>query len=328
MNRIRWSQSHRRGFTLIELLVVIAIIAILMALLLPAVQQAREAARRTQCKNNLKQIGLALHNYHDTFTVFPPGGTYRVNVTQSAGWSVQARLLPFLDQANLQNLIDFSQPYSTQPAVISTRLGVLLCPSETNDRAYPDGSLTYWPCNYAANYGVWFLWNPTNNQLGTGAFGPNSSTGTRDFADGTSNSVAMSEVKAWQYYLRDVGGTPTMPSSPSAVSSLGGTLKNSGHNEWVDSRANQTAFTTTFVPNSKCPHNDAGTIRDIDFVSSREGISATAETFAVMTSRSHHTGIVNSLLMDGAVRSISENIDINVWRALGTRAGGEVVGEF
>lgn len=203
-----------------------------------------------------------------------------------------------------------------------------MCPSETSDRAYPDNGLTYWPCNYAANYGVWFLWNPTNNQYGTGAFGPNSSSSTRDFPDGTSNSIAMSEVKAWQYYLRDVGGTPAMPSLPSGVTLLGGTLKNSGHNEWVDSRANQTAFTTTFPPNSKCLHNDAGTIRDVDFVSSREGISATAETFAVMTSRSHHASIVNSLLMDGAVRSISENIDTNTWRKLGTRAGGEVVGEF
>ena len=331
MNRARVRSkptSSHFGFTLIELLVVIAIIAVLIALLLPAVQQAREAARRIQCKNNLKQLGLALHNYHDTFSVLPPGGTYFLSVMQPAGWSMQARLLPFLDQASLQNLINFSQPYSAQPAVTSTRLGVLMCPSETNSQAYPDNGLTYWPCNYAANYGLWFVWNPTNNQMGAGAFGPNSSTGTRDFTDGTSNSLAMSEVKAWQYYLRDVGGTPAMPSSPSDVSSLGGALKNSGHNEWVDSRANQTAFTTTFVPNSKCLHNDAGAMRDVDFVSSREGISATAETFAALTSRSHHVGIVQSLLMDGSVRSISENIDISVWRALGTRAGGEVIGQF
>ncbi len=328
MNERRQLSTQRNGFTLIELLVVIAIIAILIALLLPAVQQAREAARRTQCKNNLKQLGLALHNYHDTFVVLPPGGTYQTNVTQSAGWSVQSRILPYLDQASLQNLIDFSQPYSAQPTVTSTRLGVLLCPSEINVRAYLDNGLTYWPLNYAANYGQWFIWNPTDNRFGTGAFGPNASTGMRDFIDGTSNSIAMSEVKAWQYYLRDAGGTPAMPASPNGVSALGGSLRNSGHNEWVDSRANQSAFTTTFVPNSKCPHNDAGTIRDVDFVSSREGISATAETFGVFTSRSHHVGIVQSLLMDGAVRSTSENIDINVWRALGTRAGGEVVGEF
>uniref|UniRef100_A0A7C2K327 DUF1559 domain-containing protein n=1 Tax=Schlesneria paludicola TaxID=360056 RepID=A0A7C2K327_9PLAN len=318
----------RSAFTLIELLVVIAIIAILIGLLLPAVQQAREAARRTQCKNNLKQIGLALHNYHDNFTVFPPGGTYYTGVTQSAGWSIQARLLPYVDQANLNNLIDFSRPYGVQGTVTGTRVGLLLCPSEVNDKVYVDGGTNYWPCSYAANYGLWFLWNPATNQFGTGAFGPNSRTSTRDFTDGTSNSLGFSEVKAWQYYLRDAGGTPTMPTSPSQVSALGGTLKNSGHNEWVDSRANQTAFTTTFGPNAVCEHNDAGTIRDVDFVSSREGISATDSTYGVLTSRSHHEGIVHSLLMDGAVRAISENIDTQVWRSIGTRNGGEVAGEF
>lgn len=328
MKSERRNRQVRFGFTLIELLVVIAIIAILIALLLPAVQQAREAARRTQCKNNLKQLGIGLHNYHEAFSVLPPGGSYRTNITQSAGWSVQSRILPYLDQAGLQNLIDFSLPYNAQPQVTSAKLGVLICPSETNSQAYLDGGLTYWPCNYAANYGEWFIWSPVTNSIGSGAFGPNSSTGLQSFIDGTSNSIAMSEVKAWQYYLRDIGGTPAMPSASGQVSGLGGTLKNSGHNEWVDSRANQTGFTTTLPPNSKCLHNDAGTIRDVDFVSSREGVSATAETFAVLTSRSHHVGIVQSLLMDGSVRSVSENIDLRVWRALGSRAGGEVVGEF
>ena len=149
-----------RGFTLIELLVVIAIIAVLVSLLLPAVQAAREAARRTQCKNNLKQLGLALHNYHDVHTVFPPGGTYRAATVQPAGWSVQARLLPFIEQANLTNLIDFSQSYSVQPLVTPVRISTLICPNEINDKAYPDGALTHWPLNYAANYGEWFLWNP------------------------------------------------------------------------------------------------------------------------------------------------------------------------
>jgi hypothetical protein len=314
---------------LIELLVVIAIIAVLIALLLPAVQQAREAARRIQCKNNLKQIGLALHNYHDVNSVFPPGGTYSaVAGTQPAGWSIQARLLPYVDQGNLQGLINFSASYSTQPLVTPMRLGMLMCPSEINDRAYVDGAVTYWPCNYAANYGEWFVWNPATNQIGTGAFGPNSRTGARDFTDGTSNSLAFAEVKAYQYYLRDTGGAPTMPATPAGVSALGGTLKNSGHNEWVDARANQTGFTTTFGPNRICAHDDAGTTRDVDFVSTREGNSATDATYASLTARSYHVGIVQTLLMDGSVRSISENVDINVWRALGSRAGGEVIGEF
>jgi prepilin-type N-terminal cleavage/methylation domain-containing protein len=324
------SATLKRGFTLIELLVVIAIIAVLIALLLPAVQQAREAARRTQCKNNLKQIGLALHNYHDTYTVFPPAGSYRVNVTQSAGWSVQARLLPYIDQANLQNLIDFSLGYSVQPRVTPVRVPVFMCPSEVNDRAYVDGSITYYPGNYAANYGEWFIWNPTNNSMGTGAFGPNSKTSTRDFTDGTSNTLAFAEVKAFQYYLRDVGPltVTTRPDDPSTITTLGGSLRNSGHCEWVDARANQMGFTTTFGPNTLVAHNDGGTIRDIDFVNIREGNNATEPTYGAFTARSFHEGIVHTLLTDGAVRNVSENIDRNLWRSLGSRAGNEVVGEF
>ena len=319
----------RSGFTLIELLVVIAIIAVLIGLLLPAVQQAREAARRMQCKNNLKQLGLALHNYHDSFTVFPPASTYPFNTLQSeGGWSVQARVLPYVDQANLNNLINFSQTYASQPLVTATRVPIYTCPSEVNNQLYPDGAVNWVPINYAMNYGEWFVWNPTTNQIGTGAFGPNGRTSTRDFTDGTSNTLAASEVKTWQSYLRETGGSPAQPTNSSALSSLGGTLKNSGHNEWGDGRTNQCGFTTTFTPNTKCSHNNSGTVVDIDFISRREGNSTTESTFAAITSRSYHVGIVNSLLIDGSVRTISENLDLNVWRALGTRAGGEVVGEF
>jgi prepilin-type N-terminal cleavage/methylation domain-containing protein len=319
-----------RGFTLIELLVVIAIIAILIALLLPAVQAAREAARRTQCKNNLKQLGLALHNYHDVYTVFPPGGTYLAATVQPAGWSIQARLLPYIEQANLTSLIDFSRGYSVQPAVTKVRISTLMCPSEINDKAYIDGALTYWPVNYAANYGEWFIWNPASGEIGTGAFGPNARTGMRDFTDGTSNTLAMAEVKAFQYYLRDVGSVanPPVPNDPATVSSLGGSLRNSGHAEWVDSRTNQTGFTTTFTPNTKVPHSDGGTIRDIDWVNIREGNNAAASTYAVLTSRSFHTGVIQALLVDGSVRSFSDNIDRGLWRGLGSRGGGEVPGEF
>ncbi|MDA0832722.1 MAG: DUF1559 domain-containing protein [Planctomycetota bacterium] len=318
----------RTGFTLIELLVVIAIIAILIALLLPAVQQAREAARRTQCKNNLKQLGLAMHNYHDAFTVFPPGGTY--GPSAGAGWSVQARLLPFVDQANLQNLINFSLSYNVQPTVTQVAVQVLLCPSEVNNRPYPDGAITHYPVNYGVNYGDWFVWNPATGAGSTGAFYPNSRTSIRDFTDGSSNTLAMAEVKAGTFYLRDVGAlvSPPIPSTPEALTALGGTLKDSGHKEWVDSRSNQTGFTTTFSPNTLCPHNDGGVIRDVDFINIREGASATDATYAAMTARSWHEGIVNCLLMDGSVRSAGENIDLILWRKLGARSDGSVISEW
>ena len=334
MNERRQHSPQRSGFTLIELLVVIAIIAILIALLLPAVQQAREAARRVQCKNNLKQIGLALHSYHDTFTSFPPGGTY--TGASGGSFSIQARLLPYIDQANLQNLIDFSYGYAVAPnttvrpgGVSGVRIPSYLCPSENQDKGRPDGTFNQYPLNYAANYGDWFIWNPTAGLTGSGVFGPNARTGIRDIADGTSNTLGFAEVKAYTYYLRDVGvlSNPPIP-APTGLTGLGGTIKNSGHTEWVDGRVHQSGFTTTFVPNTRCPHNDAGTVRDIDFINVREGNSATDPTYAAVTARSHHVGIVNSLLLDGAVRSMSENIDINLWRALGTRIGGEVVGEF
>ncbi len=324
---------RRSGFTLIELLVVIAIIAVLIALLLPAVQQAREAARRAQCKNNLKQIGLALHNYMETHTKLPPGGTYRSGVAAGAGWSVQARILPFVEQASLQNLIDFSKNYNVAPnvnVVTQQRIGLFMCPSEVNDTAYVDGAVTYYPLSYAANYGSWFIWNPVTNQSGDGLFGPNSKLSDRDCTDGTSNTVAFSEVKASQNYLRDVGAlaSPPVPASAAAMTALGGVRRNSGHNEWVDARANQTAFTSVFGPNTKVLHTDAGTVYDVDFVNVREGASATDSTYAAMTSRSYHTGIVNSLLMDGSVRSFSENIDLLTWRNLISRNDGKVVGEF
>ncbi len=315
-----------RGFTLIELLVVIAIIAILTSLLLPAVQQAREAARRTQCRNHLKQFGLALHNYHDAFTVFPPGGTYQTNLAGQAGhWSTQARLLPYCDQASLHSLIDFSKGYSTQITVSRVRVPFFICPSEVNDRMNGD----HWPVNYAVNFGEWFVWNPTNNQFGTGAFGPNSKTSTRDFTDGTSNSLAMAEVKAFQAYLRQTGATvPAQPVKPGDLAAIGGTLRTTGHTEWVEGRAPHLAFTTTFTPNTNCPYTDSTGTYDIDYSLNSEGSSATDPSYDALTARSHHEGVVQILLMDGSVRAVSENLAQAVWKALGTRAGGEIAGEF
>ncbi|SFH53206.1 DUF1559 domain-containing protein [Planctomicrobium piriforme] len=325
-------RTKKSGFTLIELLVVIAIIAILIALLLPAVQQAREAARRSQCKNNLKQLGLGMHNYLDTFTVFPPGGTFRINEVASGGpFSPQARILPYLEQANLSNLIDFSLPYGSQTAVSKVRVPVFICPSEVEDHMTTNGN--HWPITYAANIGQWFIWNPTNNQQGTGAFAPNSRFSTKNFTDGTSNTVMMSEVRAFQPFRRPATGSspatdPGMPSSPNTVTTLGGDYKTSAHTEWVEGRSPQFSFTMTFGPNAKNTSVEAGATVDTDYVSQTEGGSATNPTWAVINTRSMHVGLVSTLLADGSVRSMSNNIDLTTWRSLGTRAGGEVVGEF
>ena len=326
--------SGRHGFTLIELLVVIAIIAVLIGLLLPAVQKVRAAAARIQCANNLKQIGLALHNYHNTHNAFPQAGTYAVGKTGDS-WSAQARLLPYMEQENLQKLIDWNASYAAAGPdgpnpVARTRVPVYLCPSEANDRPRPDGSVVHYPTNYALNLGTWFVYSPQNGQGGDGAFVINRGTRFGDFADGTSNTLAFAEVKAYTPYLRD-GGNPAglgapPPASPDQVAKFGGSFRaDSGHTEWVDARAHQTGFTTIFPPNVKVPYTAGGTVYDIDFNSSREGKTANLPTYAAVTSRSYHSGVVNVALMDGSVRTVANGVSVATWRALGTRAGGEVI---
>lgn len=321
---------RRSGFTLIELLVVIAIIAILIALLLPAVQQAREAARRTQCKNNLKQLGLALHNYLDTHSAFPPSICLTLSGAQYGQWGPQARLLPFLDQANLQNLINFSLPYSTQTNVIGFRVPTYLCPSEVNDRASSADGLQQYPINYGANMGVWLVFDPTTGRGGDGAFYPNSKLMPRNFTDGMSATLGFSEIKAFQPIIK-TGGSPTAtpPTTPSEIGSIAGDFEpENGHTEWVEGRVHQNGFTGTFPPNMTVPHASGGITYDTDYTSMEEGDSTTAPTYAAVTSRSYHVGIVQSLLMDGSVRSMSENIDNRIWRNLSARNDGNVIGEF
>jgi prepilin-type N-terminal cleavage/methylation domain-containing protein/prepilin-type processing-associated H-X9-DG protein len=328
---LRDKSTMRRAFTLVELLVVIAIIGILIGLLLPAVQAAREAARRMSCQNNLKQLGLALHNHESVRKQLPPLGDYVTN-GNAVYWSMQTRLLPYAEQANLQNLIDYTKPINLQSHVARVRVPFLLCPSEINDKERPDGpTFVHYPLSYAANTGEWLIMQPPSGK-GSGVFVVNQGTRLAAITDGTSNTLGMSEVKAFTPYLRDGGNPATlvpMPMLPEDVAAFGGEFKvDSGHTEWVDARTHQTGFTTTFPPNQKVPYQSGGVWYDIDFNSMREGRSAILPTFAVVTSRSYHSGGVNSLLMDGSVRFVAQTIDRNIWSSLGSRDGGEVVGEF
>jgi prepilin-type processing-associated H-X9-DG protein len=286
------------------------------------------------CSNNLKQIGLALHNYHDTYKAFPPSAFLPVGgIATADSFSPQARLLSFLEQENLQDLIDWNVPYDVQPAVTKQRIATYLCPSEVNDRERPDGAIIQYPLTYGMNMGTWFVYDPTTQQGGNGIAYPNGRLNFACVTDGTSNTIAFAEVKAWNPYLRD-GGNPNglgvaIPSNPAQVGAFGGNFKsNSGHTEWVDGRAHQTGFTGTFPPNTEVIYSSGGVDYDIDFNSSREGKTTNQTTYAVVTSRSYHPGGAQVGLVDGSVRFAAETVDLSVWRGYATRDGGEVPGEL
>jgi len=336
-------RQKRHGFTLIELLVVIAIIAILIALLLPAVQQAREAARRTQCKNNLKQLGLALHNYLDSHTVFPP--SFCIGGSTGGTWSIHARILPYMEQAAAYNVVDLTVAYSVPPnstiGVTQLQIPSYVCPDEIKAVIRPATTPTgaaHFPSTYAFNGGTWKLFTPgptleSGGTPGDGAFAPNSSFSSSDFLDGMSNTLGFSEVLAYMPNIgNDAAATDTIPTS--LASFTAGSLSTTGHTEWVDGKIHETGFTTAFIPNSKTLiSNSANPTPQVgDYISCKErGTSSTCAgrpTYAAVTARSYHTGIVQVMLMDGSARAVSENIDLNTWRRLGTRAGGEVIGEF
>jgi prepilin-type N-terminal cleavage/methylation domain-containing protein/prepilin-type processing-associated H-X9-DG protein len=320
MNRLR------HAFTLIELLVVIAIIAVLIGLLVPAVQKVRSAAARAQCLNNLKQIGLACHNFHDARGAFPSLGQY--GTAPSVSWSAHARILPYLEQENLQRLIDWTQPYSSQPVVTSTRVATFICPSDINDKSRLDGAITHYPTSYGFNAGTWAVWSPTTGQTGNGAFTIQRGTRMADFLDGTSTTLAATDVKAFQPYLRDANNPAASgaaePAGVAAMVAFGGSFKaESGHTEWVDGRVHQTGMTALWKPNTRCDFVSGTTTFDTDFNSSREGATSNP-TYAGITARSYHSGGVNVLFVDGSTRFINDSIDLSAWRGLATRAGGEV----
>lgn len=339
--RLQSRSAAQPGFTLVELLVVIAVIGVLVSLLLPAVQAARESARRSSCQNNLRQLGVAIHNFENATKTFPPA-SWAVS-TSGDPWSGQSRILPYMEGDTLFQKIDFSQNYSAAAnkglfppyGVAALRVDVLVCPSDVNGRSRLDASgiPQHFPTTYGLCTGVFKVYDPVTKTDGGTAFAPFVPLRARGFTDGLSKTLAMAEIKAFTPRSQDIAGlTDPPPATPAAAAGLAdpATFRDTGHTEWVCGRTLQTGFTTAFPPNTAVPyvHTDGRTY-DVDICGSREGLSATAATYAAVTSRSHHAGVVSAMLMDGSVRAVSSGIDGGLWKALSTRAGGEsIAGEY
>jgi prepilin-type N-terminal cleavage/methylation domain-containing protein len=296
MNR----QKNRRGFTLIELLVVIAIIAVLIALLLPAVQQAREAARRTQCRSSLKQIGLALHNYHDNHQALPPGwigvnasGQPFINGGNSWGWA--SRILPQMDQVPLFQSINFSLPLmdATHAGARARMLPIYRCPSDVGPDTFTitDASANaltqLGTANYVGSFGISDIDNCVGQPApfrcqGEGGLFHNSRVRLSEFTDGTSNTFIVGEHKSNEQLGWHSTWAGVVPNGDDAIVRILGTADH--------------------TPNHPLNHID-------DF-------------------SSHHIGGAHFVMGDGSVRFISTNVAQNVFAGLATRNGAEVVGEF
>jgi prepilin-type N-terminal cleavage/methylation domain-containing protein/prepilin-type processing-associated H-X9-DG protein len=332
---------RRLGFTLIELLVVIAIIAVLIAMLLPAVQAAREAARRMQCTNNLKQMGLGLHNYESIAGAFPPSNVLQGTgntVTWKNGFSVHARILPFMEQGAMFNAINFVGNHRTadNATVVASRVGFFTCPSDINANGrtpFPFGTASV--TSYGVNSGDWFAWNGFSPPDSRGVFGPNLSRRIADLSDGTTQTLLSTDVKAYQSLCMKGGpianvtdpiNVPAPNLAPSTASpdytgaACGADPAAQGHTAWVDGNTQETGVTTAWPPN-KATSNSKQV--DIDLLSKL--ISQGGPTFAAITARSYHPGGVNALMADGGVRFVKSSIAGNTWRALGTISGGEVI---
>jgi prepilin-type N-terminal cleavage/methylation domain-containing protein/prepilin-type processing-associated H-X9-DG protein len=345
--------GSRRGFTLIELLVVIAIIGVLIALLLPAVQAAREAARRSQCVNNLKQIGVAIHNYHTSHDALPPGSTlgYFV-INQRDGWSnfsAHAMLLPYLEQQQVYNAANFmwsverDTAYVTNSTVSNMVLKAFLCPSDGN------AGRPTWLNNYFASMGTsTYNVGPDNGtrQDSAGAFAHGGSYTLADFTDGTSGTVAFSEslvhnprratnikgrgtglatnVLAGQYDIRDVTTGPILDLYNQQVANCNAQwnqpnnagVGNGPGSRWATGAMGYTLFNTIVPPNG------GGQIK---WSACRFDCCYQAQHAHFVNATSNHSGGVSVLFMDGSVRFVKDTVDLQTWWGLGTKGGAEVI---
>jgi hypothetical protein len=255
--------------------------------------------------------------------------------TPFTSYSAHARILPFIEQSNLYQLVDFNSGYASQPTVTAQRIPIYLCPSEARDepKVGSPPTPTNYPVSYGASVGTWLAFDPNNGQSGDGAFGINAKVRFAGIRDGLTNTVGFVEVKAYQPAIRN-SGVPTgpnvpPPALPTDVAGYGGSFAtNWSHTEWVNGEVLQTGATTAFPPNTLIPYVTGGQTFDIDFAAQRLGNSTTIQTYLVVTSRSYHAGGAHVMLMDGSARFVSSSISQVVWRALGTRAGSELVGDF
>lgn len=330
---------RKRGFTLIELLVVIAIIAILIALLLPAVQQAREAARRTQCKNNLKQIGLALHNYESTHSILPAGTFNGVGAGAiSNNASPIPMILPFIEQGNAYGLFDFNRDLNTHANNLAARqqnMAMFNCPSHPSVPPFVIPG-TQCPNGCGTTTYVQSLGNNANYARNNGPFGRRFGARFRDVTDGLSNTAFFGEIR-----LGPSGGSPTTGVLAVTDKFYYNTATNLAFGTWDASPTGDTiavpdcdnAATSNYLYRGKQYYRGIVVTTYYSHTltpNSRrhDCIRGTGVDRGHLAARSYHTGGAQIVLGDGSVRFASDSIDENIWRAVGSKGDGEVIGEW
>ncbi len=319
-----FSRGTRSAFTLVELLVVIAIIGILVGLLLPAVQAAREAARRMQCSNNLKQLGLAAHNYESSFRRFPGPAEDSLY-----GYSAQAKLLPFIEQTNLHNMIDYSQPLligvanspSVNPPllpVVGQSLGLFICPSDPGSPLYTEANVQWAGTNYMVNAGPATGMSYCSRSDTNGMFWRGSNVRMGEIPDGTSNTLLIAEtlfgnrapdtttlIDYRTQISRVSGGGVCTATAEELAARTPSRYEGRRAGQWARNITYHTFINGLFGPNAKVP----------DVSHHGECISG---------SRSQHTGGIGGVYVDGSVHFLSDGVDIQAWRGLFDRRDGQV----